>query len=289
MTDDDFPALFRGADSASNQYQRSYLTLISLEYTLLISASILSLSLFSGATFYAIFAGVFLIALAILLTRALWKPEQEWYRCRALAESVKTMTWRYVTRAEPFNAGTIEADREKFRDHLHELFQVNLRVAEKIDHKWSAGKQITHTMDDLRSVDVQSRLDNYRQNRILNQQAWYQRKAAANRIAAGRWIIAGVVAYIVAAGLSIARIRYPDFSFFPIDPIIVIASSLIGWMQIKKFNELSAAYNVTANEIGLIMPKSYSISTDKELSEFVSEAESAFSREHTMWIARQNS
>ena len=289
MQEADFPALFRGADTASNKYQHLYLTLISAEYVLLIFASILSLSLFSGPTFYAIFACVFFAALAILLTRAFWKPEQEWYRCRALAESVKTMTWRYVTQAEPFNAGDIVADRAKFRDHLHELFQVNLVVAEKIDNEWSAGQQITPTMDNLRNIDAAARLANYQQNRVLDQQQWYQRKAAANRKSAKHWIIAGVVAYVVAAGLAIARIRYPNFSFFPIDPIIVIASSLIGWMQIKKFNELSAAYNVTANEIGLILPKSHAVSTDEELSEFVSEAESAFSREHTMWIARQNS
>lgn len=289
MTEADFPALFRGADSASNKYQRLYLTLISAEYVLLIFASILSLSLFSGPTFYAVFAGVFLVALAVLLTRALWKPEQEWYRCRALAESVKTMTWRYITQAEPFNAGDIVADRAKFRDHLHELFQVNLVIAEKIDNEWSAGQQITPTMDNLRNIDVAARLANYQQNRVIDQQRWYQRKAAANRKLATRWIIAGVAAYVIAAGLAIARIRYPNFSFFPVDPIIVIASSLIGWMQIKKFNELSAAYTVTANEIGLILPKSHTVGTDDELSEFVSEAESAFSREHTMWIARQNS
>ena len=58
-------------------------------------------------------------------------------------------------------------------------------------------------------------------------------------------------------------------------------------MQIKKFSELAAAYTVTAHEVGLISPKLDAVQTESELSDFVNEVEQAFSREHTMWIARR--
>src|SRR5690606_15189811 len=32
------------------------------------------------------------------------KPDRIWYNARAVAESVKTLTWRYMMRAEPFQA-----------------------------------------------------------------------------------------------------------------------------------------------------------------------------------------
>jgi hypothetical protein len=58
-------------------------------------------------------------------------------------------------------------------------------------------------------------------------------------------------------------------------------------MQVKKFNELAAAYTVAAHEIGLIRPKLDDVSTEAELSDFITDAELAFSREHTLWVARR--
>jgi hypothetical protein len=52
-------------------------------------------------------------------------------------------------------------------------------------------------------------------------------------------------------------------------------------MQIKKFNELTAAYTVAAHEIGLIRPKAHDATDDEKFSEFVNDSEKAFSREHT--------
>ena len=86
-----YPALFRSADAASDARQRLYLNLIKAEYAFLVVAAILFMDVFAGATFYLFYALVFLGALATFLTRALMKPEQHWYRCRALAESVKTL------------------------------------------------------------------------------------------------------------------------------------------------------------------------------------------------------
>ena len=68
---------------------------------------------------------------------------------------------------------------------------------------------------------------------------------------------------------------------------MVAASAVLGWMQIKKFNELASAYTLTALEISLIEDKLREVETEAELSEFVNEAELAFSREHTQWVARQ--
>jgi hypothetical protein len=58
-------------------------------------------------------------------------------------------------------------------------------------------------------------------------------------------------------------------------------------MQIKKFSELSSAYSLTAHEIGIIEDRIDEADTEDEFSDFVNEAELAFSREHTQWLARQ--
>jgi hypothetical protein len=288
MQEGSYPALFRCADQASNRQQQLYLSLIRAEYGLLLVAAIFSMPIFASATFYLIYALLFLALIAILLSRALLKPEQDWYKSRALAESVKTLTWRYVMRAAPFgDAPRIQVPRAEFRNHLQTLFDENKATAETIAHDWSADDQITSEMDRIRALPLEGRKKCYATDRVQDQRAWYGRKAAANKASARRWVAVGVGAYAIAAALVISRIRLPDWELWPIGPIIVFASSIIGWTQVKKFNELATTYTVAAHEIGLIKPKLDEIGTESELSNFVNDAELAFSREHTLWTARR--
>jgi hypothetical protein len=265
MDDAAYPALFRSADQASNRTQRFYLRLIQAEYALLLLAAVFSMNIFSGATFYLIYALVFLAATAALLTRALLKPEQSWYRGRAMAESIKTLTWRYCLRAAPFgDAASLDIARTAFRDHLHQLIEQNKSTAGAIDASGSAADPVTPQMETVRALPLE------------------QRKRSARN-----WVIVAVVAYAIAAVLALARVRYPDWQVWPIEPVIVVAASVLGWMQVKRFTELATAYGVAAHEIGLIRPKLDAVTSEAELSDFVNEAELAFSREHTLWVARQ--
>jgi len=289
VNDESYPALFRCADHASNKKQKFYLSLVFSEYSILLLAAILSMDFFNGSLFYSIYAFIFGISITLLLTRALLKPEQDWYRCRALAESVKTLTWRYIMRAEPFPTDDPVGARREFRDHLLQIFEANRHTAEKITSDWSAEAQITDKMEELRVLDLEERKALYASERVQEQLTWYAKKAGGNKRMARNWVIVGVAAYVVAGALVLSRISYPDWQPWPIEPVIVFASSAIGWMQIKKYNELAAAYGVTAQEIGIIKTKMDEVKDQRGLSDFVNEAELAFSREHTLWIARQTS
>ncbi|TAZ80023.1 DUF4231 domain-containing protein [Rhizobium ruizarguesonis] len=287
MKDEQYPALFRSADVASNGYQRKYLRLIAAEYALLFIASVLSLNLFSSPLVYAAATLVLGLSAAVLLTRSVGKPEQDWYRCRALAESVKTLTWRYSMCAYPFGGEDAADAKKEFKENLERTFRSNSEAAAKISEHWSAENQITPEMDRLRSLSLSKRKEFYQQRRIGDQRSWYSRKAGWNRRMSRRWVFASVTSYILAGVCSVARVRYPDTNMWPIDPLIVVATSIVGWIQIKKYNELAAAYSVTAQEIGLINITLDQSEDIKTFSDFVIEAETAFSREHTLWIARQ--
>jgi len=284
-----YPALFRSADDASNKKQKAYLRLIGAEYVVLLIASVLSDSAFKGSTFYLLYAFIFVVSGVLLLTRDFWKLQEDWYRCRALAESVKTLTWRYMMRASPFADGSPPQNaRAEFRNHLYRTFDSNRATAEKIDPNWSADDQITGEMDRIRTFSLDERKKYYTAHRLNDQRTWYMRKAGENNRSARNWLIATVVAYALAFVLVLARIRFPDWEFWAIGPIIVFASSVIGWMQVKKFSELAAAYTVTAHEIGLIQPKLDAVDSASDFSDFINDAELAYSREHTLWIARQS-
>lgn len=287
MEHQDYPALFLDADGGSNQYQVKFLRLIRGEYLTLFLASIFSMSFLNGVVYHLFYAGIFFIGLLVLIVRAQSKPEQQWYRCRALAESVKTLTWRYMMHAVPFNLSEVES-KLKFRDELHEMFRENKDTAKEITSDWSGNHQVTGKMEGIRALNLSDRMAFYLQHRVDEQRGWYSRKATTNREGARFWVIVSGAAYFLAGVMVLTRIARPDWIYWPIEPLIVIAASIVGWMQIKKFNELAAAYTVAAHEIGLIRPKADVVTSEEEFSEFVNDAEKAFSREHTLWIARQS-
>lgn len=284
-----YPSLFDGADEASRIQQTWYLRLVKLEYALLILAAVLSMGFSSEAWYFALFGFVFVLSGAVLLLRNIQRPEQNWYFTRALAESAKTLTWRFVMRAEPFDSNNEAQDRTDFTNHLQQLLQNNKRAAEAIAGTSAHGDQFTPEMAAVRSLSLDDRKKFYIEQRIKDQRSWYSNKAVWNKRIARRWTVFGVVTYMSAFGFVMFRIVVPECTTLPIEPLIVVASAVIGWMQIKKFNELASAYTLTANEIGLIQARLELAMNESELSRNVNEAELAFSREHTQWVARQNS
>jgi hypothetical protein len=258
------------------------------EYALLFVASVFALNIFETPIYFAAYVLVFVASLALLLFRTTRKPEQDWYKCRALAESVRTSTWRYVMRAEPFNSDDLHQAHAALRNYLSEVLKSNRHIGDKIAGFNADGEQTTVAMDSIRKESLADRRDYYVTNRIRQQRTWYSHKAAWNKRMANIWTIACVITYSFAIALVLARIGYPTWKIWPIGPLVVLASAIIGWMQIKKFNELSSAYTLTAHEIRLTQGKLEDVRTEEELSEFVNEAELVFSREHTQWVARQN-
>ncbi|WKW52067.1 DUF4231 domain-containing protein [Rhodomicrobium lacus] len=287
MKHDDYPALFLDADNASNMYQRTFLRLIRGEYAALFFAAIFSMSFMNSIAYYVIYAGVFVVGLIVLIARAQSKPEQWWYRCRALAESVKTLTWRYMMHAAPFDGPDTQA-KVQFRDQLNAIFRENMETARRITDDWSGNDQITRAMEVVRAKNREDRMVYYLKNRVEDQRSWYRQKSKANRNASRSWVWASGVCYVIAGSMALSRIALPNWQYWPIEPLIVVAASIVGWMQIKKFNELSAAYTVTAHEIGLIQAVTDDVGDDEQFSAFVNDSEKAFSREHTLWLARQS-
>ncbi|MBD8554927.1 DUF4231 domain-containing protein [Rhizobium sp. CFBP 8762] len=286
MTEIEFPALFVTADAASNQQQCYYLNLVRGEYGLLFFAACLTLVESENPVFLAIYAFTFVASLVILAWRAHLRPEQGWYKSRALAESVKTLSWRYAMRAHPFNDAETAVATKDFRDTLASLLRSNKQVGEHLARLDATRPQITTTMSAMRNSALSDRKAYYLASRITDQKEWYSRKAKVNSLAAKRWQWIGAGCYIVGVMLVLLHVKFVNVTF-PVEPIIVMASAVLGWMQIKKFNELASAYALTAHEIGLAETVITDAETEQDFSKAINEVELVFSREHTQWIARQ--
>jgi len=100
------------------------------------------------------------------------------------------------------------------------------------------------------------------------------------------WILIGV--NIIAVICTALRMIYIELAFWPTDVFVAIAASILSWMQAKRFSELAASYTLASHEIGLIKEQSLLPDTHEKFSLFVGDAENAFSREHTQWVARKD-
>ena len=83
--------------------------------------------------------------------------------------------------------------------------------------------------------------------------------------------------------------RFTSFEVFgATSAILVLITSSIRWLQIKRHGELAASYQLTAHEIGSLIQMRGDVDTEESPSEYVNKAEFAFSREHTQWAARSS-
>jgi len=214
------------------------------------------------------------------------RPDRFWYASRAVAESIKTITWRYVCRAEPFQGDDANA-RNDFRQTLKQIVEQNREVCRSLT-EYLDGQQFTEVMEQMRSQPLEERRATYADCRIRDQLTWYAKKAAFNRRMSQYFFWALIVVNAVAVFCAVLRIVYVDQSFWPTDVFVAMAASILSWMQAKRFSEQAASYALAAHEIGLIKEQSLTPETPEKFSLFVGDAENAFSREHTQWVARKD-
>lgn len=286
MQEQDFPALYRSADELSLASQTHFFLALRVHLVTLVVAAILSIISIQHWSIAALQLGALLGALGCSIYLFALRPDRLWYAGRAVAESIKTITWRYVCRAEPFQGDDATA-RSDFRQKLRAVVEQNRDVVQSLTEHLD-GAQITPVMDQMRARPLEERRATYATSRIGDQLTWYAKKAAFNRRMSRGFFWALIAINSIAVVCAIVRIACPDQLFWPTDVFVAVAASLLSWMQAKRFSELAGSYALTAHEIGLIREQSLLPDTDEKFSLFVGDAENAFSREHTQWIARKD-
>ncbi|MBV1897712.1 MAG: DUF4231 domain-containing protein [Rhodobacteraceae bacterium] len=283
----EFPALYKSASNGSAAAQKRFLGTIRWEYSLLFVVSVASATRGLSGLNPLLITILLLILAGLFVYKMVKKLDQDWYRCRALAESVKTSTWRFSMRAHPFeDTESIEIPKANFRKLLHDILQANRNIAESLET--AAAEQVTDSMIEIRKLSLEDRVSFYVKDRIDDQRTWYSKKSSANKRAQLRWFWLTIIIYLGAAiSLNADQLGFPQATF-AFDPMIVLVTSALGWLQMKRHGELTASYNLTAHEIGIIRGNSDAVKTEEEFSDFVNEAELAFSREHTQWVARRD-
>jgi hypothetical protein len=286
MQSKDYPSIYCSADELSLSSQKRFFLALKAHLVLLVFAAILSLINVSGSLVATLQLVTLLSVLFCSIYLFCMRPDRIWYAGRAVAESIKTITWRYISRAEPFQGDDANA-RTHFSKSLKAIIDQNAKIFSAVTTRLDA-PQITPVMEEMRNQPLKTRWNIYMQNRVGEQLAWYAKKALLNKKMSNHFFGILILVNAIAVCCAILRIIFAEQPFWPTDIFVATAASLLGWMQAKRFSELSASYALTAHEINLIKEQSAPPNTEQDFSLFVGDTENAFSREHTQWAARRD-
>lgn len=286
MQELDFPALYRSANTLSLTSQRHFFRALRVHLAMLVIAATLSIIHIPHWSVAALQLVALLAALACSIYLFAIRPDHLWYAGRAVAESIKTITWRYVCRAEPFQ-GDDRAAHNDFRQTLKQIIEQNREVGKSLTLHLNE-PQFSSVMEEMRARPLNERKTTYANHRIKDQLDWYANKAAYNRRMSRYFFWALVIVNAIAVLCAVLRIIYVQPTFWPTDILVATAASILSWMQAKRFSELAASYALAAHEISFIKEQSLLPDTNDKFSLFVGDAENAFSREHTQWAARKD-
>jgi hypothetical protein len=279
-----YPSQYETADRFADIARRRFHVLVAAEYAVLLTAGALALLGWSSGFYYAIVAIFFIVSLAIMLFRTFTTPEQDWYRARALAEAIKSATWHFMTRCPPFNTGDKEAEAA-FREGLIRLLDQHQPIVARMGADADAD-EITPQMRSVREKSLAERKDIYFRQRIEEQRNWYRVKGDASRRASQRWIALCVAIYVGAVASVIVRAAWPDRWYSPTEIFIILASTLLGWIQLKKFGELAASYSLAAHRTGFMDGPLNEAESEEAFAAVVKDAEALFSREQSDWATQ---
>lgn len=291
--DHNLPALFIAADDLSKRSQKEYINSMRRTIVLLAASSLLGSVAFSDfeSKKWAAVATAITTSLSLFFITKIEseKKDRDWYDGRAVAESVKTKAWRFMLHSDPYSLGLGEnSARTSFLDSIKEIREQRSDFIAKINPSLASRPQITDEMVRIRKMDFEARKRIYLDNRIKDQITWYTSKAESNKKYTDSWfriIICFQVASIIG---SILMVVFPDSSINLVGIFAGFASSAIAWLQLKRHQELSNSYSLAAQELGLILEQGNSITAENDFPKFVSDAETAISREHTLWAARRD-
>jgi hypothetical protein len=280
----DLPALYRSADRESQRAQRSYLRSLRVRLGALLAAAFGGALTLTSADGFQVGGGLAFLAFACALGAELFlattSPLTTWYEGRAAAESAKTLAWRYMVRAEPFEVDAPDVDKQflaRTYSLLQDLRSISLGTGED-------AHQITDKMRQVRALEFAERRQVYLVDRITNQQRWYSEKARWNDRRARGWVLVSIVLEI-AGVIGGALKAFGLIGFDLLGFLAASAGSVTAWIGAKQYRNLATGYGIASQELASIASELPTLHSEERWAAFVGRAEEAISREHTLWRA----
>ncbi|MEU6795720.1 DUF4231 domain-containing protein [Nonomuraea wenchangensis] len=284
----DIPSLYRAAQAASSSGQKRFLRATRLRLTLLMLAAIMSVAIWRVANIeissilsVTAFGGALITGTYLALVR----PERAWYEGRAVAESVKSLMWRYMAGGATFRASGSNNKLTVEQLFVHRCQEV-IQSCPELDLTPMEGPadEVTQRMIYVRSLPFIERREHYIRGRLEEQIRWYAQRSRFNRRSALVWM-AGLLG-LEFTGLVAAILRASGvFSIDILGVISAVAAGGIAWVQAKRYQALAAAYSVAYHELAMIRIGASSAVGEDVWESYVDAVEDAILRENNLWGA----
>jgi hypothetical protein len=288
--DEHLPLLYRQADAASLWAQRRYLVLIRLNLCLLVlGAGLAALSVLHPDIQkpFRLAAGFALtVTVIVSLVIKVRSYESSWYQTRAIAESVKGLAWRYMTRSEPLGDGARLTDLLRVAGNVRDEYDEVGRLLHARGGPRSEEEGLA-TMERVRAADRSQRIQAFARYRVEDQREWYAGKVELNERREEQLFWAALLAQLLAVGLVFLL----AFEKLPLDPTGVLTASagaVLAWARVRRHRELSRSYSAAAHALEDLGQDVAGARTDEELARFAGLVEDEISREHTLWLTRRS-
>jgi SMODS and SLOG-associating 2TM effector domain 3/SMODS and SLOG-associating 2TM effector domain 1 len=289
----DYPALYQSASDASRHGQRWYRHLVVANLGLLVAVAALSATSSlvpdspdpRGNAFKAVVVLVLLGAMAANFVNWRRGDDEDWFDGRAVAESVKTASWRYMMRTEPFEDDAT-CDQQLAR-RLGAILGERRGLRQELGAPSIEPHQITARMREARRLGVRKRRDFYVRARLDSQIPWYHGQARLNGRLAERWFWASFGAEFVGLAIAVSTFVFSLGVLNLAGVAAALAVAFTAWTQLGRHGELNKSYGLAWQELLAIKDLASAVNTERGLQDLVRAGEDAISREHTMWVAKR--
>lgn len=274
--------VYEAADKTSGRGRVTYLALNALRlFSLLVATVVATFDIAIGHVDFSglVVLSAFLIAAVAEIALISFKPERNWYSGRGVAESVKTLTWRFAVKGEPFGPSmdTTEA-RNLFIDRIREVLD---RGKDRINI--SSGVSVfTESMLELRDASFTARKQAYLKYRIEEERHWYSLHSHRHEVQANLWkytFLTAELLAVIAAALSFGRDDPLHFAGI----VAAFVGGGAAWLGLTQHSRLAASYGTASVELTL-QSHILGTTTEEVWPKAVGDAEEAISREHTLWL-----
>lgn len=287
---------FDVADATAAWGQRIHLRLTRVELGLLVLAAASGLLDLEVGEHEIDLGGVaavifFTLTLALRAYRMSVRPTLTWQDSRAAAESIKTLCWRYAVGSRLFPADMDPGDADRlFVERLREILG-GIRGLQTVQPSRSGHEQITPWMRHLRAMPLDDRRGTYEQARIEDQQRWYAGRTELNRRQLGRWnLVVLTLEFVGVVAGSLKAFGVLTMSWGSgVGLVATLGAAAAAWVQTRQYATLASAYAIANEELAAIRALVAHARDETQWAELVDSAESAISREHTMWRASRTS
>lgn len=278
----ELPSLFRVADATATAAQRRYLNLIRLQLAMLFVGSVAGLlgQVTDITSLAFIGVGAYIVLVIVRVNLKVSSTDRVWYENRQIAESVKSLAWRYAVAAAPFAFDSEDEPdlvlSERIADLLGDASHVPLP-----DPRMGT-EQITDAMRALRARALEERVAIYSSDRLERQLQWYASRAKQHSTMAGRLDTAMLGASGMAVFFGFCQaLGLIDANLLGLAGII--AAIVATWTATTHYGKQAADYSVAAHQLTLVRTMIGHQDSEPKWSMFVNDAEDGISREHTSW------